>query len=65
MTTAIENERQTECKITIGLPNSLAVEISTRVRAKRRKDPAYSRNDWFRNVLREYMLRHPHKDRDS
>jgi len=56
-------ENQAACKITCALPDSMAVEISRRVKARRIKSPAFSRNDLFREMILEYFNRHPSNGR--
>ena len=51
--------KQADCKITIAVPEDVGVEIAWRVKARRKKDPAYSRNDYFRAMIQEHFQRHP------
>lgn len=58
---ATDDVNQSANKITIAVPEDVAVEISWRVKARRVKDPAYSRNDFFRAMILDHFKRHPFK----
>lgn len=53
---------QSSCKITCAVPDDMGFEISRRVKIRRKKDPAFSRNDFFRAMILEHFQRHPVKD---
>lgn len=53
------DENQAGTKMTISVPDSMAIELGHRVKARRKKDPAYSRNDWFRALILDHFRRHP------
>jgi hypothetical protein len=55
-------EPQSGTQITVCIPDSMATEISQRVKARRQKEPHFSRNDFVRNVFREHFQRHPLTD---
>jgi hypothetical protein len=54
-----EEERQASTQLTISVPDSMAIEISQRVKARRRGEPHFSRNDLMRIMIGEYCSRHP------
>jgi hypothetical protein len=58
-------ENQSEFKLTISVPPSMGAEISRRIKSRRRKEPAFSRNDLMRLILLEYFRRHPLADTDQ
>jgi len=58
-------EKKSTTQLTIAVPTSMAVDISRRVKAKRRDDPYFSRNDLMRKALGEYLSRHPFNGDES